>query len=478
MGNEKETGMQVQVIEILRLAAERAQRYVRAAPVRRVGPSEAAVSALAEFHETFPQSSCDPSNVIERLDEIGSAATVATTGGRYFGFVNGGMVPAAMAANWLAATWNQNAALRVMSPVAAELEEVAIRWVCEALGLPADCAGGLVTGATTANFTALATARYALLARAGWDVTADGMFSAPPIEVVVGAEVHASVLKALSLAGFGTKRVTIVEADSQGRMRADKLPRLGERTIVCIQAGNVNTGAFDPAAEICQAAKEQGAWVYVDGAFGLWAGLSPRYEHLTQGFALADSWATDAHKWPNVNYDSGIVMVRDGSALREAMTVSAAYLAPGARREPMHHTPDASRRARGVELWAALKSLGRAGLCDLIERTCALAKRFENGLRTAGFEVLNEVVINQVLVSFGDAATTREVIRRIQEDGTCWCGATEWQGQTAMLVCWGFTTPLTPRCLESRLDASVNRDRVARGVLVNHAALHYKYDVP
>jgi len=434
MANEKETGMQVQVIEILRLAAERAQRYVRAAPVRRVGPSEAAVSALAEFHETFPQSSCDPSNVIERLDEIGSAATVATTGGRYFGFVNGGMVPAAMAANWLAATWNQNAALRVMSPVAAELEEVAIRWVCEALGLPADCAGGLVTGATTANFTALATARYALLARAGWDVTADGMFSAPPIEVVVGAEVHASVLKALSLAGFGTKRVTIVEADSQGRMRADKLPRLGERTIVCIQAGNVNTGAFDPAVEICQAAKERGAWVHVDGAFGLWARVSPKFEQLTRGFEQADSWATDAHKWPNVGYDNGLVLVRDGVALRTSMGISAAYLEPGVCREPMHHTPESSRRARGVELWAALKSLGRSGLRALIERTCVYAQRFCQGFREAGFEVLNEVVINQVLVSFGSPEETREVIRRIQEDGTCWCGGTVWQGKTAMRI--------------------------------------------
>ena len=434
MANEKETGMQVQVIEILRLAAERAQRYVRAAPVRRVGPSEAAVSALAEFHETFPQSSCDPSNVIERLDEIGSAATVATTGGRYFGFVNGGMVPAAMAANWLAATWNQNAALRVMSPVAAELEEVAIRWVCEALGLPADCAGGLVTGATTANFTALATARYALLARAGWDVTADGMFSAPPIEVVVGAEVHASVLKALSLAGFGTKRVTIVEADSQGRMRADKLPRLGERTIVCIQAGNVNTGAFDPAVEICQAAKERGAWVHVDGAFGLWARVSPKFEQLTRGFEQADSWATDAHKWPNAGYDNGLVLVRDGVALRTSMGISAAYLEPGGCREPMHHTPESSRRARGVELWAALKSLGRSGLRALIERTCVYAQRFCQGFREAGFEVLNEVVINQVLVSFGSPEATREVIRRIQEDGTCWCGGTVWQGKTAMRI--------------------------------------------
>src|SRR6202043_2750441 len=227
-------------------------------------------------------------------------------------------------------------------------------------------------------------------------------------------EVHASLLKALSLAGFGKRRVTIVEADKQGRMRADKLPKLSQRAIVCIQAGNVNSGSFDPAAEICRRAREQGAWVHVDGAFGLWAGVSPRYRHLTQGFELADSWATDAHKWPNVNYDSGIMLVRDGAGLRAAMTLSAAYLAPGTRREPMHHTPEASRRARGVELWAVLKSLGRSGLCALIERTCSLAKRFESGLLAAGFQGLNEVGVNQALVALGGPAATQEVIRGIK----------------------------------------------------------------
>ena len=291
-----------------------------------------------------------------------------------------------------------------------------------------------MTCATIANFTALATARHALLKRAGWDVTEDGMFGAPPIHVVVGADVHASILKALSLAGFGRKRVTIVEADGQGRMRPDKLPSLSERTIVCIQAGNVNTGAFDPAEEICRTAKEQGAWVHVDGAFGLWARVSPKYAHLTRGFEKADSWATDAHKWPNVGYASGVVLVKDGAALRASMGITAAYLESGNRREPMYHAPEASRRARGVELWAALKSLGRSGLRELIERTCAHAQQFAAGLRDAGFEVLNDVVINQVLVAFGSPEVTREAIRRVQEDGTCWCGGTVWQGRTAMRI--------------------------------------------
>jgi len=454
MSTETRTKQQSQSGDVLTLAAERAQQYVSAASQRRVAPTEAAVAGLAELHEPFPSLPSDAIGVISKLDELGSRATVTTTGGRYFGFVNGGMLPAALAANWLAGAWNQNAALRVMSPVAAELEEVVLGWVCEALGLPANCAGGLVTCATMANFTALATARQALLTRQGWNVSEDGMFGAPPVEVVVGAEVHASILKALSLAGFGRKRVTTIEADSQGRMRKDKLPRLSKRAIVCIQAGNVNTGAFDPAEEICAWAHEQDAWVHVDGAFGLWARVSPRYEHLAHGFEKADSWATDAHKWPNVGYDSGLAIVRDGVALRALMGITAAYLEPGSHREPMHHTPEASRRARGVELWASLKSLGRSGLCALIERTCAHAQRFALGLAEAGFDVLNDVVINQVLVSFGSPDVTREVIRRIQDDGTCWCAGTVWQGKTAMRISvssWATTEEDVQRSLAAMI---------------------------
>jgi glutamate/tyrosine decarboxylase-like PLP-dependent enzyme len=419
---------------LLRQASEKARHYVRGIGERRVAPAKRDLDNLKKFREPFPVAPSDPIQVLEMLDGLGSPATLASTGGRYFGFVQGGTLPASLAANWLASAWDQNAALRVMSPVAAELEEVVLHWVTEALGLPDTCEGGLVTCATTANFTALVAARHALLARAGWNIMDDGMFGAPPIDVVVGDEVHASILKALCLAGFGKKRLIRAAVDNQGRMRADKLPPLNGRTILCLQAGNVNTGAFDPAVEICARAHEQGAWVHVDGAFGLWAGVSPKYRHLTEGFEQADSWATDAHKWPNVNYDSGIVLVKDGIALRSVMTMTAAYLVAGALREPMYHTPEASRRARGVELWAAMKSLGREGLCSLIERTCAHAKRFASGFRDAGFEVLNDVVINQVLVSFGNEKITQNVIRSVQEDGTCWCGGTVWQGKSAMRV--------------------------------------------
>jgi glutamate/tyrosine decarboxylase-like PLP-dependent enzyme len=368
------------------------------------------------------------------LDEFGSPATVATTGGRYFGYVIGGVLPAALGANWLAGAWDQNAALRGMSPIAAELEDVVLRWICEALNLPADAEGGLVTCATMANFTALAAARHALLKKAGWDVAEDGMFGAPPIEVVVGAEAHASALKALSLAGFGKRRVTIVETDGQGRMRADKLPKLSARSLVCIQAGNVNTGAFDPATEICRRAKEQGAWVHVDGAFGLWAAAAPGRASLMTGFADADSWATDCHKWLNVPYDSGLAFVREPQHLRAAMTFSAAYLQSSDSREPGHYTPESSRRARAIEVWAALRSLGRRGLAEMIERNCRSAARFADKLRTAGCSILNDVVLNQVLVSFGDASATKRVISELQNEGTCWCGATEWHGHTAMRI--------------------------------------------
>jgi glutamate/tyrosine decarboxylase-like PLP-dependent enzyme len=421
--------------ELLKIAAERGANYADNAKHRNVAPHPNAVAALVGLREKFPESSTDPLHVVQTLDDIGSPATTAMTGGRYFGFVIGGVLPAALAANWLAGAWGQNVCLRVMSPIAAELEEIVLGWICDVLRLPADCEGGLVTCATAANFCSLAAARSALLAREGWNVEEDGLFGAPPIDVIVGDEYHASMHKALSMVGLGKNRVTRVPTDAQGRMRADKLPaKISSRTIICMQAGNVNTGAFDPAEEICNRAKEAGAWVHVDGAFGLWARVSAKYDDLTRGLELADSWATDAHKWPNVGYDCGVVLVRDGMALKQSMGMSAAYLQAGALREPTYHVPESSRRARGVELWAAMKSLGRSGLRDLIERTCKLAQLFAERLRSGGYEILNDVVINQVLVSFGSPEKTREVVRRVQEDGTCWCGATVWQGKTAMRI--------------------------------------------
>jgi glutamate/tyrosine decarboxylase-like PLP-dependent enzyme len=420
--------------DLLNATAERAVRYLEGLSQRRVAPAADALDRLKELTRPLPVEPADPQRVLAELDELGSPATVASAGGRFFGFVVGGALPAALAANWLAGAWDQCAGLVALSPVSAALEEIALGWLVDLFGLPASTGGAFVTGATVANFSALAAARHALLARAGWDVEAQGLFGAPPITVVVGDEVHASPLKALGLLGLGRERVIRVPADGQGRMRAGALPRIAGPTIVCLQAGSVNTGAFDPAAEICSSAHAAGAWVHVDGAFGLWAAAAPGRAHLTAGLSHADSWATDAHKWLNVPYDSGIVLVREPEHLRAAMAANAPYLVQGEGREPEHYTPEMSRRARGVEVWAALLSLGRSGLADLVERTCRYATRFADGLRAAGWSVLNDVVLNQVLVSFGDAETTRRVIAAVQSDGTCWCGGTVWQGQTAMRI--------------------------------------------
>jgi glutamate/tyrosine decarboxylase-like PLP-dependent enzyme len=451
---------EVAMKDLLLDAADRSARYLEGLPDRRVAPLPDAVARLHALGGKFPQAPCDPREVIALLDQIGSPATVATSGGRYFGFVIGGSLPAALAANWLAAVWDQNAGLSVTSPVAAKLEEVVLAWILDVLGLPAESGAGFVTGTTMANFSALAAARTALLKRAGWDVEEKGLFEAPPIQVVVGEEVHVSLLKALAMLGLGRSRVVRVPTDSQGRIIAEKLPQLTASTIVCIQAGNVNTGACDPAAEICSRAREADAWVHVDGAFGLWAAVSPHLAHLVRGVAEADSWAIDCHKWLNVPYDSGMAVVRKAEHLRSAMVLSAAYLQTGGTREPCHYTPEVSRRARGIELWAALKSLGRDGLRELIERNCRLARVFAERLRGAGFEILNQVELNQVLVSFGSADETRRVISELAKEGTCWCGGTEWHGRSAMRISvssWATTDEDVERSLAAILRiAKVN----------------------
>jgi glutamate/tyrosine decarboxylase-like PLP-dependent enzyme len=306
-----------------------------------------------------------------------------------------------------------------------------------------------------ANFSALAAARHAVLQAAGWDVEADGLFGAPEMTVIVGAEAHPTLFKSLGLLGLGRNRVVQAPVDGQGRLRADALPDISGPTIVCVQAGNVNTGAFDPIAEICERARAAGAWVHVDGAFGLWARAAPSLRHLAAGLELADSWATDCHKWLNVPYDSGLALVRNADALRAAMAVTADYLPTASPfRNPSDYTPELSRRARGVEVWAALRSLGKKGVAELIERTCRHARRFAEGLDAAGFEALNDVVLNQVLVRFGDADTTQQVIAELQREGTCWCGSTVWQEQTAMRISvssWATTDADVEQSLEAMI---------------------------
>jgi glutamate/tyrosine decarboxylase-like PLP-dependent enzyme len=415
-------------------ASRRAVEYLAQIRDRPVFPSPDAVRSLDLLGGPVPETPRDPLQVLDLLDRVGSAATVVNAGGRYFGFVCGGALPAARAANVLAAAWDQNVGLRVLSPVGAFLEEMSLLWLIDILGLPQTCAGALVTGATAASVTGLAAARHQISWADGRDVEALGLFGARPIPVYVSEEAHTSVLKALALLGLGRERVILLPTDNQGRIVVSKLPGIAEPSIVCIQAGDVNTGAFDKAREICSWAQQSGSWVHVDGAFGMWAAASPARAHLTAGFAGADSWALDGHKWLNVPYDCGFAFVRNPRSLRSAMSVQAAYLQVGQEREPVQWSPDMSHRARGVEIWAAIQSLGRSGIAEMIERSCQQAVRFGAALAGAGYAVLNDVVLNQVLVSFGSDAETEECVRAIQEEGTCWCSSTRRRGQLAMRI--------------------------------------------
>jgi glutamate/tyrosine decarboxylase-like PLP-dependent enzyme len=446
-------------MKLMEDAAQRAIRYLDELPRRAIWPSDAALARLDAFIEPLQQESVPAETVLAMLDEFGSPATVANAGPRYFGYVVGGALPASVAANWLATAWDQNVHHWAGSPAGTRLEEVALRWITGLAGLPASTAGAFVTGASIANFCALAAARHALLAGQGWDVEAQGLHGAPELQVVVGEEVHSTVLKAVALLGLGRERVVRVPVDPQGRMRADALPAIRGPAILCLQAGNVNTGACDPMAEIIPRAREAGAWVHVDAAFGFWAAASPRLASRVDGIALADSWATDAHKWLNVPYDCGLALVRDPAALQGAMGIRAAYLPDEDRREPSRFGPELSRRGRGIEVWAALKHLGRDGLATMIERCCAHARRFAAGLAAAGHTVLNEVVLNQVLVSFGSPERTRQVIAAVQAEGTCWCSGTVWQGHTAMRISvssWATTEEDVERSLAAILRVAAD----------------------
>ena len=455
MSTDAAPGSETPIASLLDDACRRAARYLESLGDRAVAAPATAVARLEALREPLPAGPADPAEVLALLDEYVSPATIATAGPRFFGFVIGGTLPAALAANWLAAAWDQNAALAKVTPGVALLEDVALGWLVDLLGLPPGTEGSFITGATVANFTALAAARHAVLADAGWNVEAEGLFGAPPITVVIGDEAHPTLLKSLGLLGLGRSRLVRVPVDGQGRLRADAMPTLRAPAIVCLQAGNINTGAFDPFAEVIPRARDAGAWVHVDGAFGLWAAGVPSLAHLTVGMADADSWATDAHKWLNVPYDSGIALVRRRGALPAAMAITAEYLpTDDPRRNPCDYTPELSRRARGVEVWAAMRSLGRSGLVELFERNCRQARRFSQAFRDAGYATPGEVVLNQALVSFGTPEVTERVIDAVQADGTCWAGVSRWQGHTVMRVSvssWATTEDDVERSIEAVL---------------------------
>ena len=455
--------------QALETAAAHATRFLRGLAERPVAARVGAEELRARLGGPLPEHPSDPAEVVDQLAKLADDGLVASAGPRYFGFVVGGSLPAALAADWLAAAWDQNAGLFVLAPAAATVEDVAAGWLLELFGLPAGASTGFVTGGLGANFAGLAAARSHVLAAAGWDVERDGLQGGPPVEVVVGAERHVTIDVALRYLGLGSGRLRVVPADGQGRMDPAALPEVlaacSGPTIVCAQAGNVNTGAFDPLAEIIPAAHDHGAWVHVDGAFGLWAAASPGLRHLVAGVEQADSVATDAHKWLNVPYDSGLVFVTRPEAHRAAFAKVAAYLTPaqGSERDPDGLVPEGSRRARGFPVWAALRSLGRSGVAELVERCCGHARRFADALAAAdGVEVLNQVVLNQVLVRFRDPGgdhdgRTRAVIGRVQAGGDLWLGGTTWHGMAAMRISvsnWSTTAADVDRSVGAILAAA------------------------
>lgn len=438
--------------DLLRRTAEIASDYLDRLPDRPVGSTATVDEMRRALGGALPEAGESAEAVLEHLARAADPGIVATAGPRYFGFVVGGTLPVTVATDWLTSTWDQNAGLFVLSPANSVAEETAGSWLKGLFGLPPSASVGFVTGCQAANFAALAAARHALSRRCGWDVEARGLYGAPEIEVVVGAEAHVTVHTALQMLGLGRERVHRVAIDGQGRTipaaLAGTLANLaGRPTLICSQAGNVNSGAFDPLEEIADLAAAHGAWLHVDGAFGLWAAASPRHRALVRGLERADSWATDAHKWLNVPYDSGLVFCADAEAHRAALTAHADYLeqTAGRERDPFEWAPEFSRRARGFAVWAALRHLGRSGVAELVDRCCRHAGQFAEALAAPGrIEILNEVVLNQVLVRFtspagdGDVAAgdawTREVIRRVQLDGTCWLSGTTWQGRAAMRI--------------------------------------------
>jgi glutamate/tyrosine decarboxylase-like PLP-dependent enzyme len=456
--------------DLLEATAGLAADYLEGISERPVGSSAGVDDLRSGFGGPLPEAPSAPRDVIGELTAAAEPGLVASPGGRYFGFVIGGTAPAALAADWLTSAWDQNAGLHVCSPSASVVEEVAGSWMAELLGLPQGMSFGFVTGCQMAHFTALAAARHSVFAQVGWDVNDRGLIGAPPVSVFVGAERHITVDRALRFLGLGSECVVAVPADTQGRMQPAELRRAlasaSGPAIVCAQAGNVNTGACDPLEAIEDSAHEAGAWLHVDGAFGLWAAASPALRYLVAGAERADSLALDAHKWLNAPYDSGLVFCSHPDAHRAAMSVHAGYLVHAETdgpRDQLDWNPEFSRRARGFPVYAAIRSLGRSGIAELVERCCAHARRFGEALAaTPNVEVLNEVALNQVLVRFLDETGdhdgyTQAVTKAVQDDGTCWLSGTTWHGMSAMRISvssWATTTEDVDRSIDAILQAA------------------------
>jgi glutamate/tyrosine decarboxylase-like PLP-dependent enzyme len=442
--------------DIFAQAVDYGRRYLAEAKSRNVAPAATDVAQLDALRQPLPEDSGDSQAVLQLLNDIGTPATMAQTGGRFFGLVNGSVIPASLAARLLADTWDQNAVLHAVSPVNAVLEEVCQGWLRELLGLPSQTVAGFVSGTSMAIVCSLAAARFRLLQRCGWDINRQGLHGAPRLRIVTSQHTHSTVVKAVALLGFGTDRLEMVDVDDQGRMQPDALPPLDDKTIVILQAGNVNSGSFDPIRAVCAKASAAGAWVHVDGAFGLWAAACESLAHLTDGIELAQSWSVDAHKTLNTPYDSGVVLCADEEALIMALQNSGAYIMYSEQRDSMLYTPEMSRRARAVDLWAALRYLGRQGVDELVSGLHQCAVEFADSLRAHDFQVLNDVCFNQIIVSVGDDATTRAMVAHIQDSGEAWVGASLWFEQPVIRisVCsWVTDTNDIRRAVEAFVNA-------------------------
>ena len=432
-------------------------KYLEEAFERNIYPTEDALNQLSVFNEVLPDESGNAHEILELLDKYGSPATVAQVGGRYFGFVNGSVVPAGLAAKNLSIFWDQNTAMQVISPISSRLETVVQDWLVQLFGLPEATVAGFVSGTSMANFCGLAAARYRILKNQDWDINEQGLFGAPKIRVVTSKQAHSTISKAISLVGIGTKNVEWVDVDDQGRIMVDQIPELDNRTILILQAGNVNSGAFDDFEKICKKAQSKGAWIHIDGAFGLWAGGTEKLQHLTKDFEYANSWAVDGHKTLNTPYDSGIILCQDRTALVSALHMSGGYIIKGKERDGMYFTPEMSRRSRIIELWATLKYLGKAGINQMVAGMHERAKQFAQELdKTDGFHVLNDVVFNQVLVQCDTDDITNRVIDKIQDLRECWVGGSTWNDRRVIRisVCsWATTEEDISRSVASFKEA-------------------------
>ena len=453
---------EMQAGAVLERALAHGREYAASIRNQRVFPDEAALAGLDAFDETLPDGPGDALELLDRLHAFGSPATVAQTGGRFFGLVNGGLIPAALGARILADTWDQNAALYATSPINAKLEEVVERWLCQMLGLPESMVAGYVSGTSMGTACGLAAARYRLLDNAGWDVNRRGLNGAPALRIVTGRHAHGTVVKVLALLGFGTDSIEWVDVDDQGRVECEALPELDERTIVILQAGNVNSGAFDPIRQICLRAKQAGAWVHVDGAFGLWAAACARLRSMTDGIELADSLSVDAHKTLNAPYDCGIIFCKDREALVAALQNSGAYITYTENRDGMLYTPEMSRRARAVDVWAALRYLGRSGVDELVWGLHERAKQFASELCAEGFDILNEPVFNQVIAACESDDLTKATIQNILLSGEAWVGGSSWFDREVVRVSvcsWATTAEDVTRTVNAFVAArNISRD--------------------